>query len=101
MKEKRILIQLHEFFGVNIGQRILLDKDAAKRLSDLSLSDVQLEFVMQVSEFSEGGAVASITFGRAPKALIMLLQKNAPISNKFEITFSGVKMPEIQMSIVL
>lgn len=101
MKEKKILIQLHEFFGVAIGQKITIDIETAKRLSGVSLADMMLDFVLQVNEYEGGGAVASISFGRAPKALVMLLQKNAPFSNKFEITFSGAKMPEIQMNVLL
>jgi len=100
MKEKRILSQLHEFFSVQFGQKRILTKDDAKALSLISLQNESFEFVMGVAEY-ESGAVAIVSFGRAPKALIQIISENAPISNKFQVTFSGKKMPEIQMEILL
>ena len=96
IKEKEIFLSLVEFLGVKQGEKKRITAEDAMAYMDLSIYSASLPFVCVLE-----GEVLEFRFGRAPMGLLSLLEKRSPIANKQEVVFSGKKMPEMTLKVVL
>lgn len=102
MKEKELLFSIHDFFEIQIGQKIELLKSQATEAQDKSIYSLKVPFVCMI----EGDGVnvpfvLSIRFGKVPKGFASLIEKRNPFTNKCDILVSGNKLPDITLNVLI